>query len=127
MYKRILVAMDSSKLAKKALSKAVKLAKLMNSEIYLIHVMEKESPTNTAKAEGIINEAEECVKEQGMQAKSFVKIGEPPDEVVFLAMEEKVDLIVLGERGETGIRRLLLGSTAQEVIRFARCSVLVIK
>ncbi|MCK4310323.1 MAG: universal stress protein [Methanomicrobia archaeon] len=127
MYKRILVAMDSSNLAKKALSKAIDLAKLTNSEIYLVNVIEKANPENTAKAESIINEAEGYAETQGMQVKRFIKVGEPPDEVVFLAMEEKVDLIALGERGETGIRRLLLGSTAQEVIRFARCSVLVVK
>ena len=42
-------------------------------------------------------------------------------------MEKEIDLIVLGSRGETGVRRILIGSTAQEVIRFAECSVLVVK
>ncbi|MEA1993615.1 MAG: universal stress protein [Euryarchaeota archaeon] len=127
MFERILVAMDRSELAQKALKKAVKLAKLANSEIYIVTVIQKKTPHNFAEAEKILNDAEEYAASQGLEAKTFVKVGEPPDEIVFLAVHEKVELIVLGERGETGVRRLLLGSTAQETIRFAKCSVLVVK
>jgi len=127
MYKKILVAMDSSDLAKKALSKAIDLAKLTNFEIYVVNVIKKENPHTTAQAGEIISDAEEYAEAQGMRVETFIKTGEPPDEIVFLAMDKKVDLIVLGSRGETGVRRILLGSTAQEVVRFARCSVLVVK
>ncbi len=127
MYKRILVAMDSSDLAKKALSKAIDLAKLINSEIYVVNVIKKENPHTTAQAEEIMSDAKEYAEAQGMGVETFIKTGESPDEIVFLAMDKKVDLIVLGSRGETGVRRILIGSTAQEVIRFARCSVLVVK
>lgn len=127
MYKRILVAMDSSDLAKKALSKAIDLAKLTNSEIYVVNVIKKENPHTTAQAEEIMSDAEEYAEVQGTRVETFIKTGESPDEIVFLAMDKKVDLIVLGSRGETGVRRILIGSTAQEVVRFARCSVLVVK
>jgi nucleotide-binding universal stress UspA family protein len=127
MYKRILVAMDSSDLAKKALDKAIKLAKITGAEVYLIHVIRKGTPHNTAMAETLMNDGAAYAETNGVEVEKFIKVGEPPDEIVFLAMEKKIDLIVLGERGETGVRRLLLGSTAEEVIRFARCSILVVK
>lgn len=121
------MAMDSSDLAKKALEKAVKLAQLTDSEIYVVTVMKEKSSHETAKAERIIKEAEDYINSQGLNAETFIKEGEPPDEIVFLAMKKEIDLIVLGSRGETGVRRILIGSTAQEVIRFAECSVLVVK
>ncbi len=127
MYKKILVAMDNSDLAKKALNKAIELAKLANSEVYVVTVIEKETPHNKAEAEKLLTHAEEQAEDQGVMINPFIRVGEPPDEVVFLAMDERIDLIVLGEHGETGVRRLLLGSTAQEVIRFAKCSILVVK
>ena len=121
------MAMDSSDMAKKALDRAVKLAQLTDSEIYVVTVMKEKSSHEIAKAERIIKEAEDYINSQGLNAETFIKEGEPPDEIVFLAMKKEIDLIVLGSRGETGVRRILIGSTAQEVIRFAECSVLVVK
>lgn len=67
MYKRILVAMDSSDLAKKALSKAINLAKLTNSEIYVVNVIKKENPHTTAQAEEIMSDARSMQKLRGWE------------------------------------------------------------
>ncbi len=53
--------------------------------------------------------------------------GDPATEIVHIANEEKVDMIVLGTHGRTGITRLLMGSVAEQVIRRAHCPVLVYK
>jgi universal stress protein A len=51
----------------------------------------------------------------------------PAIEIVRLANEESVDLIVMGTHGWTGIRHLIVGSTAENVVRSAICSVLVVR
>lgn len=53
--------------------------------------------------------------------------GDPASEIVNLAKAEHVDLIVLGTHGRTGLERLLLGSTAEQVLRRAPCPVLAVK
>ena len=53
--------------------------------------------------------------------------GDPASEIVKLAKSEQVDMIVMGTTGRTGISRLLLGSTAEQVLRHAPCPVLMVK
>jgi nucleotide-binding universal stress UspA family protein len=53
--------------------------------------------------------------------------GDPASEIVNLAKSEQADLIVLGTHGRTGLARLLMGSTAEQVLRHAPCPVLAIK
>lgn len=54
-------------------------------------------------------------------------LGDPATEIVRLAEEEKVDLIVLGTHGRTGLVRLLMGSVAEAIVRRASCPVLTLK
>jgi nucleotide-binding universal stress UspA family protein len=54
-------------------------------------------------------------------------VGRPDDEIVLLATEENVDLIVMASHGRTGLSRLLMGSVAEGVMRRAPCPVLVVK
>jgi nucleotide-binding universal stress UspA family protein len=54
-------------------------------------------------------------------------IGDPADEIVRLADEHAVDLIVMATHGRTGFKRLLMGSVAEEVVRRARCPVFTFK
>jgi nucleotide-binding universal stress UspA family protein len=53
--------------------------------------------------------------------------GDPAEEIIRYAMEERMDLIVMGTHGRTGLMRMLLGSVADKVLRGAPCSVLVVK
>lgn len=53
--------------------------------------------------------------------------GDPASAVVRLAEEENVDLIVMGTHGRTGLRRLLMGSVAEAIVRRAKCAVLTLK
>ena len=53
--------------------------------------------------------------------------GEPWDQIVSVAREEAVDLIVMGTHGRTGLRRALIGSVAERVVRHAPCTVMVVR
>jgi universal stress protein A len=56
-----------------------------------------------------------------------VRIGLPQEEIVRAAGENNIDLIIIGRHGRTGLARLLLGGTAEHVLRHAPCPALVVR
>ena len=64
---------------------------------------------------------------EGVQASWQVDFGPPAQRIVEYANENDVDLIVIGTHGHTGLRRVLMGSVAESVVRKAECPVLAIK
>jgi nucleotide-binding universal stress UspA family protein len=60
-------------------------------------------------------------------ARAEVRVGRPYDEIVLAAAEHKADLIVVSTHGYTGIKHVLLGSTAERVVRHAPCPVLTVR
>ena len=69
-------------------------------------------------------ECEECA---GLEIEELIVHGEAASEIVRVAKERKVDLIVIASHGRTGLGRILFGSTAEAVVRHASCPVLVVK
>jgi nucleotide-binding universal stress UspA family protein len=61
------------------------------------------------------------------EVKTYSRVGIPSEQIVRLAAEESIDLIVMGTHGWTGFRRMWLGSVAENVLRTAGCSVLVVR
>ena len=59
--------------------------------------------------------------------RTIVRTGLAQEEIVNLATDERADLIIIGTHGRTGLNRLLLGSIADRVIRFAPCPVLTVR
>lgn len=76
---------------------------------------------------------EECqaaatrLRQAGLDAKAEVRDGDPAHQIVACAREQEAGLIVIGTRGQTGLRRLILGSVARNVLLHAPCSVLVVR
>jgi hypothetical protein len=130
------VALDGSVHSAKALDQAVSLAKVCNSKLFLIgvvdlypEVMEK-APTavETLSAEvgEILKQGKEKVEKEGLQCETIVHVGAKiHDFIVSEAKEKQVDLIAMGTQGKTGLKGLLMGSVAQRVIGHAPCAVLV--
>jgi nucleotide-binding universal stress UspA family protein len=56
-----------------------------------------------------------------------IAVGKPAEEIVRVAQEEGVDLVVMGTHGRTGVRHLLLGSVAEDVTRHAPCPVFTVR
>jgi nucleotide-binding universal stress UspA family protein len=65
--------------------------------------------------------------EEFVHVKPLVRTGKPFREIVSLARQENIDLIVIATHGRTGLNRMVLGSTAEQVIRHAPCPVLVVR
>ncbi len=72
-----------------------------------------------------LQESDPKVRE--LHVETQLAVGEPVQEILRLAKESKCDLIVMGTHGRTGLRRLLMGSVAEQIVRKAPCPVLTVK
>ncbi|WP_042304049.1 universal stress protein [Paraburkholderia kururiensis] len=145
MYKRILVAIDGSRSARRALDEAVKIAQASGAVVAAVYVAEHHAQlvdVNTPFAEDVpadtrggaataaLEDAEERFRQQKVQgtARAVDAYGEDVATVLRRAADEtEADLIVMGTRGLHGLRRLLLGSVAEAVLRTVDRPVLVVR
>lgn len=143
MYKRILVPLDTSKLAEIAIPYAEELAMKLGSEVILIHVRTPadapDNPEHRAYMSKIAAEVEQHIKKSSSLPKGEkVKvisvvlgkpniINHPAEEILNYAEKENINLIVIATHGSTGIRRWALGSTANNIARASKHPVLLIR
>jgi nucleotide-binding universal stress UspA family protein len=155
LFNKILVPLDGSEHSLKALGQAAQIAEKFSGKITLIHayslsvqpIMLPEpstvsSPTipiltrdelvritEAARATGkrILDEGEEKLRPAKVQVGKMLVEGHAVQEIVRVANEGNYDLIVIGARGISHIKEILLGSVTDGVIHHARCPVLVIK
>jgi len=144
MFSKILVGVDGSPFAEKALKYAVSLAKICHARLIVVHVVLRQfyavSPSEAGvlattvyvkevdtEAAGIISQAQSCVKAEGIDCECRLIQGVPAEEIVKAADSEKVDLIVLGSRGLSEVRAFLLGSVSDRVSHHAKCPTLIVK
>ena len=141
---RILLATDGSEEAELAALRAVELAETTDSELHVVHVgvlpTFLESYPGTLGYYGklyeqIQEESRERLRELSWRVKvaggtvagSHLRMGAVALEIVALAEELGADLIVMGSRGLGGVRRALMGSVSDSVVRHAHCPVLVVR
>jgi universal stress protein A len=140
--KRILVPVDFSDSSKAALAQAQALAKAFNAALDLVYVdehnygeiasfgpmdvdlfKEQAAKENTKKLSAVA----ERLQELGFKSTAVVKTGRAPLVIAELAKEMAADLIVIATHGHTGLQHLVLGSTAENVVRHAPCPVLTVR
>ncbi|MDQ7055979.1 MAG: universal stress protein [Persephonella sp.] len=142
-FKKILVGYDGSDSSKKALKKALSLAKICGSELHIVGVVrpfefaaidyispeeiEEYEKEEISKEERFLKEAKEMAEEKGINAVTKVREGEPAEELMSYADENGCDLVVVGHRGVGGFKRMILGTTAGNLVKYANQSVLVVK
>lgn len=78
-------------------------------------------------AEARVTQVIECLRNCGAQARSAIRLGHPATEILAVAQEQDADLIAVGARGQTRTGPFRLGGVAQKVIKYAGCSVLVVR
>ena len=131
----ILFPTDFSTASDAALAHAEAVAKQSNAKLLIVHV--EEPPLAYGGGElyyGLPEPSSERIrkmlddvrpKDPSVAFSHRLVMGDPAGEIVRIADEEKVDSIVLGTHGRTGLSRLLMGSVAEGVVRRAPCPVLV--
>jgi len=132
--KRILVATDFSPTARAALDRAMHIATLHGASLHLLHAVETfEVPMNvpletqrlvTAEVEAQLAELERIVGQAGIEVESEHQVGKAWQVIGDAVERTPIDLVALGTRGHNAYSRMLLGSTADRVIR--RCTVPVL-
>ena len=138
----ILVATDFSETADLALSRALDIAVRHESEVAILHVMQAEMPVmatpemivvppdyekvlRDSSEEGLAR-ASARAKEAGVRVREILKQGGAAHQIAACADAIDADLIIVGTRGHTGFKHLLLGSVAEEVVRTAKRPVLIV-
>ena len=137
--KTILVPLDFSRSSMHALKYTIALAEEFGAAIHLVHVQPADEFTEIPNAGRLMMNCADAIalmqdRLGEIQEKHRVKFwpdnchvvsGKPYEEIVKLSRELHVDLIVLPTRGYSGLKRIALGSTAERVVRFAPCPVLI--
>jgi nucleotide-binding universal stress UspA family protein len=143
-YKRILAAVDGSKASNKGLREALRLAKREGAQLFLLNVvndfpafagLEGPPPIDLVPLlrEGgkrILARAQATARKAGVKAAPLLReiVGGPSaDAIVREAKKQRADLIVLGTHGRRGVRRLVMGSDAEQVVRTSPVPVLLVR
>ena len=144
-YRRILVAVDGSPAAARGLREAVRLAKSEEADLCIFHVVNEFYafampeggavvadlvPTLREAGKRVLAKAEAVALRENLKPRLVMREtvgGAAADAIVREAKKQRADLIVLGTHGRRGVRRMVLGSDAEQVVRSATVPVLLVK
>jgi len=141
---RILVPTDFSKSSENALRYAVAFVEKFGAQLSLLHVVQDMTwfiPEAILVAPAAIPPVEQFhtaaltalervikgLNLPGIKTKADVRQGVPFQTIIEFAREQNIDLIVMGTHGHTGLAHMLMGSTAEKVVRKAPCPVLTVR
>lgn len=150
-FQKILVGIDGSDKSLEAADYSITLAKNMGAQLIILNVLETEPwyygkrayewgsaeqlekvyENEKSEIQKILDEIKEKAKTLSIQSKTKIlmipRMEGTIKPILKYADDEGIDLIVVGTRGRTGIKRMLLGSVASGVVTFAHCPVMVVK
>jgi universal stress protein A len=134
-FSNILCPVDFDQGSLAAVPVAAELAREHKATLYLLHVVHLQLAPETAQSSGAAESAAETKLERighqklkaGTRYEILVMTGDPAVEVLQTATRLGIDLIVMATHGRKGLRRLVLGSVAERVVREAQCPVLTVK
>ncbi len=147
-FKKIMVATDGSACSGLVAEKGIELARLSGGKVYAVYVVSTDYlvPINgdsfPMSVDPYWESIHEAWKKQGQEAVNSVKSlgekkginvelvlleGNPSEELIRYAEEEKMDIIVMGTLGKTGLDKLLLGSVAEKMVRHSKVPVMVVR
>lgn len=138
VFSKILVCSAGSKYSEKAIRLACNLAKTYDSELILIHVIDKTHKSDILAgseyteilrkyAKEVTEKAQKIASQEGVKAKLVTKEGNVAGEIVNYSKESKADLIVVGSKGLGAVVKFLLGSISSKIANHSLCSVLIVK
>jgi len=143
---KILVPTDFSEYSNKALSQAIDIAKHYNAKVFLIHVVEEhtiqtvdeysigievvqelEGKILAIAKEKMQKQYEKFYEDKSIEIITNIRVGISYEEILKEEQDKDIDLIVIASLGRTGISKYLLGSVARNVLKGAKCPVLLTK
>jgi nucleotide-binding universal stress UspA family protein len=156
MFKRILVPLDGSRFSSRALPYAIDVARRFKAEIIFLQVVKpatpvpastgsvpgvespasveiamqtalKEEKRDTVRAKRYLSGKVGAARSDGIKASYQVLIGDPAQSIMESANKENVDLVVMTTQGKSGLKRAIMGSVADVIIRESGKPVLVVR
>jgi nucleotide-binding universal stress UspA family protein len=139
VFSKILCANDGSERAFRALELAITIAKENKSELHMVSVEEidhmpefieeirQETGTAARRFHTVLQRARALAEQNHVKLHTHVLAGHPVRDIVELANELKVDLLVIGSSGHSPLYDRMIGSRAQNILHHAHCPVLVVK
>jgi len=148
-FKKIMIATDGSACSELAADKGIEFARLSGGTVYAIHVISKaylsamdggaypalgvspywESIKEAFQKNGqqALNYVKDLGKNKGVNVESVLLEGNPSEELIRYAEENKMDIIIMGTLGKSGIDRFLLGSVTENLLHHSNVPVMVVK
>ena len=134
----VLLATDGSPDATLAARSAIELCERTGSELHVIHVGEyvptffaytEEEPAELRRnAERLLEDQAESIRAAGGTiAGAHLRLGRPAEQIIDLSEELGAGVVVVGSRGQSALRRAVLGSVSEDVVRYAHCPVFVVR
>lgn len=139
---KIVIATDGSKTAENVADFGIKIARVSGAKIYAVYVIDltfldsimmDESWVKNVyeRFERVGREAicyiEENAKAAGLETVPILLQGNPAEKILDFAEEQKVDMIVMGSTGKSGVERFMLGSVSEKIVRHSKVPVLVVR
>jgi nucleotide-binding universal stress UspA family protein len=139
--KKILIPTDGSDYSVRAAEYGLSLANLLGAEVMVVYVIDTvvlDQAVKVTQREEVERELKQdgqryvdyilgLAEKAGVKASSFLARGRPVEQIVHIAKNFGINLIVMGTYGRRGAERILIGSVAERVIEYSSCPVLVVK
>lgn len=137
-FNKILIPLDGSDLAQKAIPQAMDVSSGEAAEILLVgvsvafkgHAFEGDIRAvvepDVKRIQAYLNEQADWLRNQGYQVETLVRQGDPSNEILEAAKEENTDLILMARKGRSGLAKLFFSSVAETVLRSSSCSVMIV-
>lgn len=147
-FKKIMVATDGSACSGLVAEKGIELARLSGGKVYAVYVVSTDylAPINgdsfpmsvdpywkpikdawEKQGQEAVNSVKNLGEMKGITVEPVLLEGNPSDELIRYAEEEKMDVVIMGTLGRTGLDRLLLGSVAEKLVRHSKVPVMVVR
>jgi len=142
LFQRILIPVDGSQLSLQAAKQGVYIARKLESKVVFLHVIDVRTIQTSSLAgmdpavlktrlrnvaERYLNEAGKLAEEENIKFENQIREGLPAEDILKEIEEKGIDLVIMSSKGMSGAHRVIIGSTAEEVVRWSRCPVLIVK
>ena len=138
MYEKILVPVDGSENCYSALREAIRIAKLTDGKITVVHVYVRHSPALLEDKEAwledlkdaaktVLDDAKKIASVEGFEVETLLLDGDAVHEIVKTVDDQHFDLIVMGAKGKSNLSKIFLGSVSSGVLKNASRPVLITK
>jgi len=135
---KILIGYDASPQAEKAFAFGLDLAAKYHAQVMVVSVASPPEPPEMVETQAVLDNAteyyeahfaklRETAAQAGVELECLVLVGHPAEQIVRLATERQVDLIVMGHRGRSVVEQWLLGSVARRVLNHAPCTITIVR